>query len=70
LPALPDQWPEGQLKGVRTRCGITMDLVWEKGKPVSALLKANRNTNFHMHFKDHSWEMELKAGQEQNWIIE
>jgi len=34
LPALPEQWPEGEVEGVRTRCGITVDLTWEEDKPV------------------------------------
>ena len=70
LPALPHQWPDGEVKGVRTRCGVTVDLTWEKGKPVSAHLKAQSNTNFQLRFKDQYWEMELEAGQKQNWIME
>jgi len=69
LPALPDQWPMGEVKGVRTRCGVTLDLTWEEGKPVSAVLKSERNTSFQLHFQDNSWKMELKAGQEQHWTM-
>lgn len=69
LPALPHQWPEGEVRGVRTRCGVTMDLTWEKGKPVSAHLHALRNTSFQLCFQDNSWEMNLIAGQEQIWTM-
>ena len=69
LPALPDQWPEGKVKGVRTRCGVTLDLTWVEWKPVSAVLNAQRNTSFQLRFRDNSWEMELKADQEQVWIM-
>ena len=32
LPALPKAWPEGRLRGVRTRTGQTLDLEWKDGK--------------------------------------
>ena len=69
LPALPHQWSEGEVKGVRTRCGVTLNLTWEDGKPVSALLKAQRNTHFQLRFNDRTWEMNLTAGEEQDWMM-
>jgi alpha-L-fucosidase 2 len=69
LPALPDRWPEGEVKGVRTRCGVTVDLTWDEGKPVSAVLDAHRSTSFHLRYQDRSWEIKLTAGQKQNWTL-
>ncbi len=39
LPALPSAWPDGYIKGVRTRTGQTLDLVWKDGKVSSMKLR-------------------------------
>ncbi len=38
LPALPAAWPEGQVRGLRARGGVTVDLVWADGRAVAATL--------------------------------
>ena len=39
LPALPSAWPSGQIKGVRTRTGQTLDLKWKDGKVTRMVLR-------------------------------
>jgi hypothetical protein len=59
LPALPDQWKEGSIKGAWTRSGVKIDLQWKDGKPVTADLTANRDTDIVVRFEDKEWPVSL-----------
>ena len=67
LPALPEQWSQGSIKGVGTRCGVTADMKWDKGVPKKLHLKAHRTGKLTVLYKDQSWEIETTAGQDIHW---
>jgi alpha-L-fucosidase 2 len=67
LPALPAQWPGGEIKGVLTRCGVKADFQWKDGKPVNALFTAKRNTTFKINYENKEWPVKLEKGQTFNW---
>ena len=67
LPALPEQWPEGEIKGVWTRSGVTVDLVWEKNAPKFAVIHANRAVDLKLKYNEQVWELSIPEGQSVNW---
>lgn len=38
LPAVPAAWPSGEVKGLRARGAVTVDIRWENGKAMTATL--------------------------------
>jgi len=43
LPALPKDWPEGHIKGIRVRGGFELDMEWKDGKLTKAVLRGISN---------------------------
>ncbi|KAF8714485.1 Glycoside hydrolase family 95 protein, partial [Rhizoctonia solani] len=41
LPALPDSWASGSIRGARIRGGMALDLTWSNGKAVRATIKVD-----------------------------
>jgi alpha-L-fucosidase 2 len=41
LPALTDEWKNGEMKGLQARGGFTVNIAWKEGRPVSASVRSN-----------------------------
>ncbi len=63
LPALPSAWPEGRFAGLRARGGVTVDVEWKSGKPVSAAFQASLNGAYKIRVQKGVRTMSARAGQ-------
>lgn len=58
LPALPAIWPDGRVRGLRARGGITVDLAWRNGRLEEAVLRADQPRPLAIRYRDHRLELE------------
>ena len=62
LPALPDAWPSGSVKGLRARGGFEVDMAWAQGKLTSATLRSLTGKTCQMRYAGKTVELTLKPG--------
>ncbi|WP_073946007.1 glycosyl hydrolase family 95 catalytic domain-containing protein [Streptomyces kebangsaanensis] len=63
LPALPAAYPEGELRGVRTRFGAGLDLAWSNGT-ATALLRPTRTLRVELRTSSGARPLDLVAGED------
>jgi alpha-L-fucosidase 2 len=59
LPALPAAWRRGEVKGMRARGGLTLDLAWEHGRLTRAVIAAETNRTVAISCAGNSRTVEL-----------
>lgn len=65
LPALPDAWQNGSVKGLCARGGFVIDLNWKEGAPVKVNIFSRKGGTARLVSEDGGrWEVELKKGQQ------
>ncbi len=63
LPALPDAWSNGCVKGLRARGGFEVDVVWQNGKLTRATLKSTKNQPATVRYGDKTTQIHATKGQ-------
>jgi alpha-L-fucosidase 2 len=64
LPALPDVWQAGAVRGLRAREGFTVDLEWSGGKLLRATLRSDLGRPCRVRYGDQRLDLDTQAGQE------
>jgi hypothetical protein len=63
LPALPKEYPCGELRGVRTRFGAEVDLTW-RPDGATAVIRPNRSHRVELRTSTGSRPLDLVAGED------
>ena len=62
LPALPSAWPTGQVRGLRARGGVTVDIDWKGGVLDRATLTAKQDRSVRVRIGSKITQHRLRAG--------
>ncbi len=63
LPALPDTWVSGSIKGIRARGGYTVEISWKDRKLSSLIINADHTGNCRLRYKDKMKDLKLVKGR-------
>ena len=62
LPALPAEWDEGNVKGLRARGGYTVNVSWASGLLTEATVTADFNGTSRVRYRGQALDIDLTAG--------
>ncbi|MBB3699857.1 glycoside hydrolase N-terminal domain-containing protein [Flammeovirga yaeyamensis] len=63
LPALPSTWENGYIKGLKARGGFEIDVEWEKGRLVKAIVKSSNDKEVKVMYAGKHQIVNLKGGE-------
>lgn len=69
LPALPDNWKKGEVKGICLPGAITLGVIWEEKIPVSVSITAKEDTVRQILFQEQVWTVKLEENKMKTIMI-
>ncbi len=67
LPALPDAWPSGSVRGLKARGGFEVDIYWKKGRLKKAIIYGKPGGKAQVHYQNNSKTIDLTEGETINF---
>lgn len=67
LPALPDNWKDGSVSGIRARGGITVDMTWKDKRVTKLTLTAQQPCTVKLQVNGQQQTLKLKKGALSCW---
>jgi alpha-L-fucosidase 2 len=64
LPALPQAWPTGSVRGLRARGGFEVDIAWQEGTLASATVRSKLGRPVKVRYADKTVTLEIEPGAE------
>lgn len=69
LPALPEAWSTGRVKGLCARGGFEVDLSWKDGQLINAVILSKKGEPYKVVYGGKIWESNTRAGKKYNLDI-
>lgn len=63
LPALPQEWKDGYVKGLRARGGLEIDIEWKEGKLIKARIKSLKDQECELVYSNKVFKVEISSSK-------